>query len=598
MPKLADALTRELDIDVIKWLKTGLSLALFVASLVIIYEPALLGMATPIAEADVFNEDVRQQIWPFFRYQDSSLFQDDLIADYYMSCFPVGYRLLYIGSARLADPVALSKLLPVFLMAGFLTAMAMAAARFGAMPAAWCAVAICLSTPTFFLSAAGGLPRAFAFPLLALVALALVRGRVVLLCGIVVIAAAFYPVATAIGGFALALTLLVLPARDRGTAAHWSLRRRLGVLSATALMAAIIVLPVAISSHRFGPVLTPADATEFPESGPGGRFGPGDRAPFGSPWNAIRHQSRATFLGAGPAWIESIGAPAREGGTGDGGRERAATRTRILMWTIHIIMLIGMVRLAMRDAGARRLLTLFAAGVIGYGISALVAPRLYIPHRYITYPIPILAAIALPAAAGELPSLFRRLRERPRVRATSMLAICIFTLVLAGGRGNALAGYMRWDSENSLYKFVASIPPDSLIAGWPEGPVDNFPYVCRRSVLISRETHQGFHTVYVLAMRERMSALIDAYFAGNIEPLIRLRDEFGVTHLFVDLGHLRSSPPVYFKPFNERTQNRFDEGQVGGFEITRQLKRATVYRDLPLVILDLSRLRAGAGRPD
>lgn len=368
----------------------------------------------------------------------------------------------------------------------------------------------------------------------------------------------------------------------------------MGVLSATALMAVIVVLPVVISSQRFGPVLTPADAAEFPESGPGGRFGPGDHAPFGSPLPAILDRSRATFSGAGTAWIEAIGSWTREGGEGD--RDRTAVRTSILMWTIHLIMLIGMVRLAMRDAGARRLLTLFVAALIGYGTSMLVAPRLYIPHRYITYTIPILAAIALPAAAGELPSLWRPLRDRPGARAAGALVICILTLVLAGGRGDGMAGYMRRARNDSLYEFVAALPPKSLIAGWPEGPMDDFSYVCRRSVFISREAHQGFHTVYVLAMRERMNVLIDAYFAKDIEPLIRLRDEFGVTHLFVDLRHLRDSPPVYFEPFNERTQNRFDEGLPGGFEITRQLKRATVYRDLPLVILDLGRLHAGAGR--
>lgn len=124
MPTLKDALTRDFEIDAIKWLKRGLGLALFAVSLVIIYEPLLIGMTVPLTEADVFSEDVRQQIWPFFRFRDSSIFQDDLIADYYLSCFPVGYRLLYTGAARLADPVALSKLLPILGAAVLLATMA------------------------------------------------------------------------------------------------------------------------------------------------------------------------------------------------------------------------------------------------------------------------------------------------------------------------------------------------------------------------------------------------------------------------------------------------------------------------------------------
>jgi hypothetical protein len=45
-------------------------------------------------EPRFFGDDVRQQIYPFFRYVDSSLFPNDYIADYYLDCLPLGFRAL------------------------------------------------------------------------------------------------------------------------------------------------------------------------------------------------------------------------------------------------------------------------------------------------------------------------------------------------------------------------------------------------------------------------------------------------------------------------------------------------------------------------
>jgi hypothetical protein len=62
----------------------------------------------------VIQDDGRQHVFWMWRFVDSQLFPQDLIADYFQSVAPAGYTLLYRIAARLgADPILFSKLLPM-----------------------------------------------------------------------------------------------------------------------------------------------------------------------------------------------------------------------------------------------------------------------------------------------------------------------------------------------------------------------------------------------------------------------------------------------------------------------------------------------------
>ena len=119
--------------------------------------------------------------------------------------------------------------------------------------------------------------------------------------------------------------------------------------------------------------------------------------------------------------------------------------------------------------------------------------------------------------------------------------------------------------------------------------MDNVPYLCRRRVLISQELHIAFHRRYLLEMRRRMTALVDAYYASDPAPLIRLREEFGVTHLVLDASDY-AEPPVYFKPYNPYINNAFEHLAEGALEARTQMDRVVIFADDPVVVVDLSRI--------
>jgi hypothetical protein len=154
----------------------------------------------------------------------------------------------------------------------------------------------------------------------------------------------------------------------------------------------------------------------------------------------------------------------------------------------------------------------------------------------------------------------------------------------------------RGDAQ--LFQFLRTLPETSLLAGWPGSyqPIDSAPYIARRQAFITFETHQAFHREYALTMRQRMRALIDAMLSTDTAPLLRLRDDWGVTHLIIDRRHFEARPPSYFKPFDRSIQEAVGRGQALGFELPRQWERAAVFSWEHVVIVALDRLDCAAER--
>jgi hypothetical protein len=96
-------------------------------------------------------------------------------------------------------------------------------------------------------------------------------------------------------------------------------------------------------------------------------------------------------------------------------------------------------------------------------------------------------------------------------------------------------------------------------------------------------------------MRRRMEALIDAYFAADPTPLLRLRREFGVTHLLVNRAHYDNARLSYFAPFGQRIASARRAAGVRP-ETLQQAPAAAVFEERLLTLLDLDRIAESAGQ--
>jgi hypothetical protein len=544
------------------------TVAASVAALALLYGPFLLAHVRYSADPAWLNDGVLQFVAPFL--------VRDYVSDYYLAYLFVGYKALYRAAGLVDDPAQLTRILPYGLLLATLAAIWFTAARLGSVIAGAAAVALALSSDVLLDRVVGGSPRSFGFPLLAVLVAAMVAGRPGWLAAGVVAAAAFYPPMAVLGGLTLAVLLLGLPAADRGAAAAWVWPRRLGWLAGTAAVVVLLLVP-GLLERRFGQALTLADLPTYPEMGPGGRYFQGDRAPFGPVLQEIGEATWLALNGGGPPWWPAL-------------RGLVLPRFELAVVAALAVTAGGLGLLARRDAAARRLAGFAGAAALAYAIARLVYPWLYLPQRYVQFPVPLLLLIGLPVAAGGWVTLVPGLRDRRWAPTAAAVAVTAAFLLGVGTRGNPANGFTIENRTPGLYAFLAALPPGTRVAGWPREHVDGVPFLARQPALVTFKTHEVFHRGYVNEMRRRTRAQVDATFATELAPLIRLRDEWRVTHLIVNRAHYGPHPPWHFKPFDAWTREAWSHGRTTGYETLRQVPAAAVWAEGSLAVLDLRRL--------
>jgi hypothetical protein len=544
--------------------RTALVLAVGLLALAWCYGPTVIAhMRRAVVERYV-TDDTRVWVTPFLRQRDAALFPHDLLQDYALACVAIGYRALLSVAMRLGDPIVVVAAISYALYACFLLAIGCAAARFGGVLAALAAVALCLSGSIFIERIAGATPRAFAFPLLAAGAAALAHGRLRALAVLVVVAAAFYGPAALPLGVALAVVAVGFGARWRGDLGDTSLPRRLVLVALTGFAALALLLPTSFAMRPYGRYITPADIDRYPEAGHGGRFLDEDSPPYPPLPAALsgelhRALSDPTLkIPASPAHIAWL---------------RAA-----LIAALVVLAVVGW-----RDAAVVRVAALGAIVLVGYEVAAQLAPWLYLPERYARYPVPMLAVLALVAA----PSLLARRLHAGRWGAW-LGGAALGVWMLFGPHGSAVAGLNTPTTPSAAERYLMTLPAEVLIAGWPNG-VDSIPLRTGRSVLLSREHHMPFQTDYADEMRRRFAAVQAAYLATDPAPLRALRDQFGVTHLVVNLDHFGRKPLRYFKPFDAEIAARLRGTPRDAFLLPHLRDRAA-FASGPYMVLDLRTL--------
>jgi hypothetical protein len=531
------------------------------------------------------NGDAQQQIFPFFRYLEPNAFGSDYITDYYLSSYPLGYWALYAVPARLGiDPTRVSHALPHVLWICTVLGVGAVAHRLGGKLGAFCAMALALGSNVYLGRIQGGLPRGFGFPIMAMALVGLAYARVGWCVLSVLLGALFYPVAGIVSGFSLA-ALLLLPERTGCSVNGWPWRRRLFTLGATALLSVVLLLPSLFGTGRFGAAVRPRDVPEYPEAGHAGRYSSESRAPFPGFLRSVPGAMDHALIGAADPWSPS----ARRWLLGKAKQPLLSPNYRRSTWALLALVVAGGLGLLLREPAARRIALLGVAAGIGYTLAGLVLPFAYLPERYVAYAVPLLGTIATATCvAGLFNASFAEGRRRWIRRAIIGVYVAA-VLSLFAGRVTANAG-LTVDLRRSQPLFIARLPLDAVVAGWPKGLMNAVPYAGRRPALLTHECHQAFHKGYIEEMRRRMGALIEAYFATSLEPILRLREEFGVTHLLLERSHFGRRPPGYFRPFGTLINAKREEAQGKKYELPKLIHSAGVFSVGDYVLLDLSKI--------
>ncbi|WP_300161493.1 hypothetical protein [Solidesulfovibrio sp.] len=497
------------------WLVVALcSVAVFLAA-------HRLGLASPF----VINDDVRQQIFWMARWLDPALYPPDLLGDYAAAYVPLALKALYYAAAKGSglDPILFSKLLT----GGLFVALALAffglgAAMEGRRLGYFCAAMACC-LPYFLKNISGGLSRSFAPPLLALFFLAWVRRSGAGMAATLLAQALFIPYIAVLCAFCACCDAFWARITDRAAGPFPSRPwHGLILLGAAAL---VWSFNHSLTAAGFGPLVGRETLAIGPEFTAAGRL---ELYPLPNPFFDLVY------------WpFEGIGLFL------DIGLFTGIASLAVLLPFV----VVGARRAPWRGLAARAgrpAAMLLAGSLLFYVLARVVALKLFVPDRYIAYTINLLYALALAV-------VLRHALDRLLARVGGRVVLAALALAVGMWRLSG-AGLYDYRADAALYRAVAALPKDALLAGNPE-LLDDVLTFGRRDVVASYELahpwSQGYWTMYY----PRLAHQAEAYYAKDADVVLEFARAYGVTHMVVreaDLTKEAAAKGPLFAPFNDR----------------------------------------------
>lgn len=466
--------------SVLLWLTISLLFAIFYG---------ILGLQKAFRGEYVAQDDAREYVFWMQRFVNPELLPNDLIADYFKSITPFGYTAIYKLMASLGIyPLLLSKFLPIVLGLIITIYCFWLCFEIFPVPIAGFISTLLLNQSLWFKSdLVSATPKSFVYPLLLAFLYYLLRESWLIICLIIVLEGLFYPPL-------LLISLGILFIRLRSN--YFWLVAILG-------LAFIVMLPYALTSSEFGPVVTASQAGKMPE------FWPGGRHPFfdTNPW-------RFWLIGQHSGILPPLMPP--------------------LIWLGLFLPMV------LRDVSRFPLVNLVKSQVnilpqiIVVSLTLFFAAhtfflKLFFPTRYTIHSLRIVMAIAAAIALTViLDNFFRAYQQKRRVWQLVLTVTLAFILVLYPNlSGRFPTTDYRQSGESALYKFLQQQSQDSLIASLSD-EADNIPTFGQRSIFVSREYALPFHLGYYSPIRQRTIDLIRAQYSPNLAAAKQLIQKYGV----------------------------------------------------------------------
>jgi len=519
----------------------------------------------------VVQDDAREYVFWMQRFIDPDLFPQDLIANYFQSITPAGYAAVYDAMAGLGiTPLIFSKILPIVL--GLITTVYCFGVSFQIIPVPITAFisSLLLNQSLWFKSdLASATPKAFIYPLLLAFFYYLIRRSNVGIGVTIVLQGLIYPplVLISMGIVFLRLgnwkRLSPLFETRQGGVRLCILVFGLGVLT---------MLPYALTSGEFGPVITAAQAKTMPELWPGGRH------PYFShnPW-------RFWLIGQHSGILPPLMPPLIWVGLSLPFLLKYPSRfplTNQIKGTIAILTQTVMVSLGLFFAAHALLL------------------KLFFPTRYTIHTFRVVMAIAAGIALTIL--LDAALNACERLLAPNLQSRQFGIILLTVAIGAVLVLYPnlspqfpatnnRVSGNAELYQFLQKQPKNSVIATLA-AVANDIPTFAQRPVLISEETALPFHIGYYNQIRQRSIDLIRAQYSSDMKSVQQFIQKYDVSFWITDQNtftqsYLTSASWLRsFQPAFDEALTRLHKGTVPALATLK--KQCSVLETQGLTVLD------------
>ncbi len=545
---------------IVFWLSLSFSFAIYYAS---------LALQKAFRAEYIVQDDAREYVFWMQQFIDPTLLPNDLIAQYFKSITPLGYAALYHAMAILGvQPLWLSKVLPIGLGLIATFYCFRICLRLFPLPVTGFIATLLLNQSLWFkddLNSAT--PRAFVYPLILSFLYYLICNRKVGIVVVLILQALIYPPLVFI-----TITLLCLRLWHRESG-------RLEVDSAQLMfvgqcigLSAIALLPYALSSAEFAPLITRSQAWMMPELHPGGRH------PFFNPnfwifWLVGEHSGIVPPLMPPLIWLGLL--------------------LPILM---RYPLKFPVVQQITRSVSLLSQMLWTSIGL--FVLAHLLLLRLFFPTRYTTHTFRVMLAIS----AGIVLTVFLDSALRAcelfalRQRWISLSARLALIFVI----GTAFIFYPQFSSDfpstnfrvgnAPLYQFLQTQPKDSLTATLSD-EANNISTFAQRSVLFSKEHSLPFHLGYYRQIRQRILDIIAAQYSSDLTLAKQAIAQYHITFWLID--RLAFTPEYltkskWLESFQPTYAIALSNLQQGTAPALSKLKRCAVLSTEQFTLLDAS----------
>ncbi len=505
----------------------------------------------------VLSDNIRNYLPYMFSYYDPELLHsNDYINDLIRNTsFSAAYTALYQTAYMVIDPILLSKLLPYILLITVATLFAMIGKHIAGISGSISAFILILSSNIFISQMVGALPHCFAYPIAALGIYAITTKRPNYLILSTLLAALIYPVISLFS--LLSLIVFALVPHNYGGFALKFTKKNIALITLTILSYFIIIDFTYLRISTYNADLSYSITT----SG---------------------YDNIASYISN---ILGSLSYP-----------------------FIIAILAISFIFCNSNNISARRLslaiiiltVTCLSLNLFSYKLIANQIQLFYLP-LIITLSFAFLIR-AISYIYNQLALDYSRLNllKTAKLITSSLLIIILFIAKPTNVDKLTNIGFniIIPTSQRPIYEFIQTLPKNSVIAGWPDskdGIVDNISYLSKRQAFFSQGTYERLHEEQKNIIRERMNAIINAFFSLDMSDIISLRDNWKVNYLVVDTNLLIGSVPKYNGTMSEfnwliaRNWNNHILYQKN-FAIYNAINKSTIFRQNNIYILDLAKL--------
>ncbi|WP_083602310.1 hypothetical protein [Hydrococcus rivularis] len=475
----------------------------------------------------IIQDDVRQHVVWLQRFVDPQLFPNDLIADYFQTLAPVGYKFFYWSMAKLGiESILLAKILPLVLGSIATVYLFFFSLKIFPIPSGAFLISLLFNQVIWnnddLISAT---PRAFVYPFFAAFLYYLVQRSLIPVLISIALQGLFYPQLLLVEVTILTVRLFRwqrgLPQLSQDRKDYFFLLSGLGV-------AFVVLLPFILDRSEFSTVVTLAQMKAMPEFG---------------------FRGRNQYFGVNPIWFIFMGSSGIK-----------IPLFPSIVWFAFALPFwhksqLSLAKFVTEDAKILWQIVIASLGM--FFLAHLLLPQLHLPSRYthhsIRFVMPIAAGIVLLVL---LESGWRWLSKKKLTQAKftskesfllGLIALfAAIVIIVPAIPSGVLFLFQTWvvGDAPAVYEFLSKQPKDTLVASIAQES-DNIPAFSQRSILASREFALAYHPAYYNRIEQRTIDTIRAQYSSDLSVTKSIIKKYGIDFLLIERNSFE--PDYLFK---------------------------------------------------